>query len=80
MLQFEAVLVPLSVHLLSVVNTLYIFLGWGCCSLVEHRTIILLMQVRFSQSQLSMQTLLHVPVRPRVQLHALTAVRTLKIL
>ena len=34
----------------------------------------------FSQSHLSMQTLLRVSVHPRVQLHALTSVRTLKIL
>ena len=33
----------------------------------------------FSQSQLSVQTLLRVSVQPRVQSHALTSVRTLKI-
>ena len=33
----------------------------------------------FSQSQLSVQTLLRVSVHPRVQSHALTCVRTLKI-
>ena len=34
----------------------------------------------FSQSQLSVQTLLRVSLHPRVQSHALTAVHTLKIL
>ena len=34
----------------------------------------------FSQSQLSVQTLLRVSAHPRVQSHALTSVRTLKIL
>ena len=34
----------------------------------------------FSQSQLSVQTLLRVSVHPRVQSHVLTSVRTLKIL
>ena len=34
----------------------------------------------FSQSQLSVQTLLHVSVHPCVQLHAFTSGRTLKIL
>ena len=33
----------------------------------------------FSQRQLSVQTLLRVSVHPRVQSHALTSVRTLKI-
>ena len=55
--------------------------GWGCSSLVEHRTAALLMQVWFpgaariffSQSQLSVQTLLRVSIVPRVQSHAVTS-------
>ena len=58
---------------------------------VERRTVTLLTQVRFpgaakdfffslSQSQLSVQTLLRCPYTPRVQSHALTSVRALKIL
>ena len=37
-------------------------------------------KVFFSQRQLSVQTLLRVFVHPRVQSHALTSARTLKIL
>ena len=59
----------------------------GVAQLVERRTGTPLRQLRFPgaardfflQSQLSVQTLLRCPHSPRVQSHALTSVRTLKI-
>ena len=56
--------------------------------LVERLTVTPLTQVRFpgaardffSQGQLSVRTLLRCPYNPPVQSHALTSVRTLKIL
>ena len=63
---------------------------WGenVAQLVEHRTVMPLTQVRFPGAasdapprvNFSMQTLLRVSIYPRAQSHALTTVRTLKIL
>ena len=69
-------------------SALIILVGGDVAQLIEHRTGTPLTQVRFPeaardilfQTQLSVQTLLRVSVHPRVQSHALTSVRTLKIL
>ena len=60
--------------------------GGNVAQLVERRTVTPLRQVRFhgaardfSPSQLFVQTLLRCPYSPRVQSHALTSVRKLKI-
>ena len=62
--------------------------GWVCSSLVEHRTVMPLMEVRFPGAARNLSPrvnfqcrLFYVcPYTPRVQSHALTSVRTLKIL
>ena len=62
--------------------------GWGCSSVggasdrhvADTGSIPRCGKGFFSQGHLSMQTLLRVSVHPRLQSHALTSVRTLKIL